>query len=575
MHFSFFASFVALSVSYDLGEDITLCWVTNVSEEGSTAVREDCGGAYVEFTFSWPDPVYEEDPHQVTYFMYVPASRQPVTEIPHTNIHSCLRKVGFCTPFVANTPTLATHSPEVTGNFTEDGYFYVTNEVTLEAAQYTLISHGRWYDVSGLKHDMSRAVLKDFVPQPEPVHPAVYAVIVLGSVIGLSIICVIACLCRYGIKKYRALMKESLAAFDARKARVVKACKEVGELAFPMCCISYLTFKETDGIITYETARDEYPGSLAIFDNVSDMDHSDRTERIIIFVSHQWYGEGVPDPQKHHYHTIVRAIEGLIIHHDLDPEKVLVWIDYTSIPQRSAPLQRLSIDSLAAYAAQSHFFLVIAPSVVGRGGATFDFDSYNRRGWCRLEQWARISQRSLDNMYLCSDGDFPFVGMSENPELFSMAMDVFRGEFTEDADRYKLVDTVVGLYYLLLQTTKNRQDTASLSPAMKAVLERAASMPDELFPPQYFQDLIHICELVLLHGEADLDLKMLTQSQSLRKSNNIRPYVRTSEKQNAEEIDELTAEESFDRALSTRTQSSERVEKTASEPTGHFHDWNV
>lgn len=178
-------------------------------------------------------------------------------------------------------------------------------------------------------------------------------------------------------------------------------------------------------------------------------------------------------------------------------------------------------------------------------------------------------------MYLCSGGDFPFVGMSENPELFFKAMDVFRGEFTEDADRYKLVDTVVGLYFLLLQTTKNRQDSASLSPAMQAVLERAASRPDELFPPQYFQDLIQICELVLLHGEADLDLKMLTHSQSLRKSNNIRPYVRTSEKQNAEEIDELTAEESFDRALSARTQSSERVEKTASEPTGHFHDWNV
>ena len=50
------------------------------------------------------------------------------------------RKVGFCAPFVANTPTLATHSPDVAGDLTEDGYFYVTNEVTLEAAQCTIFS---------------------------------------------------------------------------------------------------------------------------------------------------------------------------------------------------------------------------------------------------------------------------------------------------------------------------------------------------------------------------------------------------------------------------------------------------
>ena len=37
--------------------------------------------------------------------MYVLASRQPVTEIPYTNIHSCPRKVGFRTLFVACTPT--------------------------------------------------------------------------------------------------------------------------------------------------------------------------------------------------------------------------------------------------------------------------------------------------------------------------------------------------------------------------------------------------------------------------------------------------------------------------------------
>ena len=44
-------------------------------------------------------------------------------------------------------------------------------------------------DVSSLKHDMWRAVLKEFVPDLEPLHHAVYAVLVLGIVIVLTGVC--------------------------------------------------------------------------------------------------------------------------------------------------------------------------------------------------------------------------------------------------------------------------------------------------------------------------------------------------------------------------------------------------
>ena len=45
--------------------------------------------------------------------------------------------------------------------------------------------------VSGLKRDTSRAVLKDLVSHPATVHPAVYTVIAIGSVIGFTVVCVI------------------------------------------------------------------------------------------------------------------------------------------------------------------------------------------------------------------------------------------------------------------------------------------------------------------------------------------------------------------------------------------------
>ena len=46
--------------------------------------------------------------------------------------------------------------------------------------------------VSGLKRGMSGAVLKGLVSHPETVHLAVYTVIAIGSVIGFTVVCVIA-----------------------------------------------------------------------------------------------------------------------------------------------------------------------------------------------------------------------------------------------------------------------------------------------------------------------------------------------------------------------------------------------
>jgi hypothetical protein len=38
------------------------------------------------------------------------------------------------------------------------------------------------------------------------------------------------------------------------------------------------------------------------------------------------------------------------------------------------------------------------------GPRSFDLASYARRGWCRLEQWARLAQHSTEHMYVCDGG---------------------------------------------------------------------------------------------------------------------------------------------------------------------------
>mmetsp|Transcript_12883 Transcript_12883/g.31299 ORF Transcript_12883/g.31299 Transcript_12883/m.31299 type:complete len:902 (+) Transcript_12883:88-2793(+) len=168
---------LSASLGYDVGDDITLCWHTDMTTMVRT--REDCGTAYTSFTFNWPEILYSSTEYNVGFKAYIPnpeLSTYDVNDvpyhIPHANIHSCVRSVGFCTPFVSNTPGLSTHSPTVFGNVSETtkiGEF--SSAVELEPLQYTIIAHIRWYDTSGNKHDMARAVFKNFQEPPDPPPP--------------------------------------------------------------------------------------------------------------------------------------------------------------------------------------------------------------------------------------------------------------------------------------------------------------------------------------------------------------------------------------------------------------------
>ena len=146
---------VARTTAYDYGEDITLCWAKHANQ--STSEREDCRGADVLWGASGASDssalekkLLSSVAYQVAYRAVVPQQRtghQPALSIPHGNIHSCLRKVGFCTPFVKSTKELSTHSPALTGEFelgAADGVFRstLTSEVQLEEGDHRV---GRTY----------------------------------------------------------------------------------------------------------------------------------------------------------------------------------------------------------------------------------------------------------------------------------------------------------------------------------------------------------------------------------------------------------------------------------------------
>jgi hypothetical protein len=56
--------------------------------------------------------------------------------VNHANIHSCIASRGVCSPFVANTPGLATHTKALTSDLAGDGTAVFDSEVSLTAEGY-------------------------------------------------------------------------------------------------------------------------------------------------------------------------------------------------------------------------------------------------------------------------------------------------------------------------------------------------------------------------------------------------------------------------------------------------------
>lgn len=70
--------------AYDLGQDVTLCWVTPVNQ--SDAQREDCAGANVAFDTTLPNDMEEGQTYSASYSMTVPSARCPSDTVPHANV---------------------------------------------------------------------------------------------------------------------------------------------------------------------------------------------------------------------------------------------------------------------------------------------------------------------------------------------------------------------------------------------------------------------------------------------------------------------------------------------------------
>jgi hypothetical protein len=132
----------------DANADCAVCWTTIYSSANDTSGVTKMAKCPDEITVKWTTPLptdlVELTDYPVAWEVNAPGVVIDNNHVPHANIHSCIRSVGACTPFVSNTPGLSTHTAASPGNFKDGKVSFQTN-VNLAKQQYTIIAHTRYF----------------------------------------------------------------------------------------------------------------------------------------------------------------------------------------------------------------------------------------------------------------------------------------------------------------------------------------------------------------------------------------------------------------------------------------------
>lgn len=123
----------------------------------------------------------------------------------------------------------------------------------------------------------------------------------------------------------------------------------------------------------------------------------------------EWTGSYGPDPLNKQYPVMVAAIQRVARElrgaADLAEalSSMLIWVDYSSIPQAtrdSQKAQALAIQALSAYSSCASAFIIVAPRLHHADtGALCDFTTYQSRMWTRAEQFCHVLRNGVGCMW--------------------------------------------------------------------------------------------------------------------------------------------------------------------------------
>jgi len=134
-----------------------LCWTS--SSEGKREMAACPPAVALAFSAPLPEDMEATTSYPVRYSLALDRARVPllpsesttlgggVFDVHHANIHSCFANVGACTPFVADTPGLSTHTAAGAADLDRAGAADFADEIALEPGTYTIIAHVRFSTV--------------------------------------------------------------------------------------------------------------------------------------------------------------------------------------------------------------------------------------------------------------------------------------------------------------------------------------------------------------------------------------------------------------------------------------------
>ena len=310
-----------------------------------------------------------------------------------------------------------------------------------------------------------------------------------GVVIGLSIVggvlgsVILVFLAVMAVRRARALLKAEREKKQQQKSRLHAAIQTTKQLNFPFNLIRSADFIDAGKMVRHEVLRDQ--GKLIVIDELNQA-YSFATEHPIVFFSHQWTAFGEPDHTNKQFEMMVTSLREVCEQKKWDLDSVVVWADYSSIPQVHRGLQGLAIHSLAAYASAAAAFVVVTPAVPHKDlpGQVCDEDTYRTRMWCRAEQLCHSLRNGVGNMWVANDS--ACVPMAKD-WFNAAALFVFQGEATccrlkhakqRRCDREELMLPILGLFGELYAGKDS--DTEK-----KALWEQVKTQKEDMFPSEF------------------------------------------------------------------------------------------
>jgi len=299
-------------------------------------------------------------------------------------------------------------------------------------------------------------------------------VIILGAVMGV--------IGMFGCWRASIFLKAAIRAKAQLEAEEIARCRRAVNAArtieSTLHMVNLKSFKAMGKITTHEDAREK--GFLVHVDNYDEL-ITFVAKNPVAFISHQWLSWGNPDPDLLQFNNMVGSLEALCKEHGYSEESLHIFLDYTSIPQKNVTARINAINSLGVFSSLAQHFIIIAPSAKHKDtGLICDKATYQRRGWCRLEQWGHMCMWGMNEMYFYNMETGKNEALGEDAQWKYDSIMVFEGDYTNPDNKKEMVDVVLGLYGMVLQSKEG---------VTKDLFQLLESNDSRVFPAEYFHGL--------------------------------------------------------------------------------------